>query len=40
MGIPPPRALGIEYVHKKGRVLAGFREREKPYIAEIKSWGA
>jgi len=29
--------LGIKYVHKKGRVLAGFREREKPYIADIKS---
>jgi 23S rRNA (uracil1939-C5)-methyltransferase len=28
--------LGIKYVHKKGRVLAGFREREKPYIADIR----
>jgi 23S rRNA (uracil1939-C5)-methyltransferase len=28
--------LGIKYVHKKGRVLAGFREREKPYIADIE----
>jgi 23S rRNA (uracil1939-C5)-methyltransferase len=28
--------LGVKYVHKKGRVLAGFREREKPYIADIK----
>jgi 23S rRNA (uracil1939-C5)-methyltransferase len=28
--------LGVKYVHKKGRVLAGFREREKPYIAEIR----
>jgi 23S rRNA (uracil1939-C5)-methyltransferase len=28
--------LGIKYVHKKGRVLAGFREREKPYIADIQ----
>src|SRR4029077_12371814 len=27
--------LGIKYVHKKGRVLAGFREREKPYLADI-----
>ena len=27
--------LGVRYVHKKGRVLAGFREREKPYIAEL-----
>ena len=23
--------LGVKYVHKKGRVLAGFRERDKPY---------
>jgi 23S rRNA (uracil1939-C5)-methyltransferase len=29
--------LGIKYVHKKGRVLAGFREREKPYIADLQS---
>jgi 23S rRNA (uracil1939-C5)-methyltransferase len=28
--------LGIKYVHKKGRVLAGFREREKPYIADLQ----
>jgi 23S rRNA (uracil1939-C5)-methyltransferase len=28
--------LGVKYVHKKGRVLAGFREREKPYVADIK----
>jgi 23S rRNA (uracil1939-C5)-methyltransferase len=28
--------LGVKYVHKKGRVLAGFREREKPYLADIK----
>jgi 23S rRNA (uracil1939-C5)-methyltransferase len=28
--------LGVKYVHKKARVLAGFREREKPYIADIK----
>ncbi len=28
--------LGVKYVHKKGRVLAGFREREKPYIADVK----
>ena len=26
----------MKYVHKKGRVLAGFREREKPYIAELR----
>jgi 23S rRNA (uracil1939-C5)-methyltransferase len=28
--------LGIKYVHKKGRVLAGFRERDKPYVADIR----
>jgi 23S rRNA (uracil1939-C5)-methyltransferase len=28
--------LGVKYVHRKGRVLAGFREREKPYIADIR----
>ena len=28
--------LGVKYVHKKGRVLAGFRERDKPYIAELR----
>jgi 23S rRNA (uracil1939-C5)-methyltransferase len=28
--------LGVKYVHKKGRVLAGFRERHKPYIADLK----
>ena len=28
--------LGIKHVHKKGRVLAGFREREKPYIADLR----
>ena len=28
--------LGVKYVRKKGRVLAGFREREKPYIADIR----
>ena len=28
--------LGVKYVHKKGRVLAGFRERDKPYIADIR----
>jgi 23S rRNA (uracil1939-C5)-methyltransferase len=28
--------LGIKYVHKKGRVLAGFRERHKPYIADLR----
>ncbi len=29
--------LGVKYVRKKGRVLAGFREREKPYIADVRS---
>jgi 23S rRNA (uracil1939-C5)-methyltransferase len=28
--------LGLRFVHKKGRVLAGFRERDKPYVADIK----
>ncbi len=28
--------LGVKYVHKKGRVLAGFRERDKPYLADIR----
>jgi len=28
--------LGVKYVHKKDRVLAGFREREKPYLADIR----
>jgi 23S rRNA (uracil1939-C5)-methyltransferase len=28
--------LGVKYVHKKGRVLAGFRERDKPYIADVQ----
>jgi len=28
--------LGVKYVQKKGRVLAGFRERAKPYIADLK----
>jgi 23S rRNA (uracil1939-C5)-methyltransferase len=28
--------LGVKFVHKKGRVLAGFREREKPYIADLR----
>lgn len=28
--------LGVKYVHKKSRVLAGFREREKPYIADVR----
>jgi 23S rRNA (uracil1939-C5)-methyltransferase len=28
--------LGVKYVHKKGRVLAGFRERDKPYVADLR----
>ena len=28
--------LGVKFVHKKGRVLAGFREREKPYVADLE----
>ena len=28
--------LGVKYVHKKGRVLCGFRERDKPYLADIR----
>jgi 23S rRNA (uracil1939-C5)-methyltransferase len=28
--------LGVRYVYKKGRVLAGFREREKPYLADLQ----
>ncbi len=28
--------LGVKFVYKKGRVLAGFREREKPYLADIQ----
>ena len=28
--------LGVKYVHKKGRVLAGFRERAKPYLADLR----
>jgi 23S rRNA (uracil1939-C5)-methyltransferase len=28
--------LGVKHVHKKGRVLAGFRERDKPYIADLR----
>jgi 23S rRNA (uracil1939-C5)-methyltransferase len=27
--------LGVKYVHKKGRVLVGFRERAAPFIAEL-----
>ncbi|MGV0034692.1 MAG: 23S rRNA (uracil(1939)-C(5))-methyltransferase RlmD [Candidatus Azotimanducaceae bacterium WSBS_2022_MAG_OTU7] len=29
--------LGVKYVDKKGRVLVGFREKMKPYIADIDS---
>lgn len=28
--------LGVKYVAKKGRVLVGFRERAKPYVAELE----
>jgi 23S rRNA (uracil1939-C5)-methyltransferase len=28
--------LGLKYVRKKGRVLAGFRERDKPYLADLR----
>jgi 23S rRNA (uracil1939-C5)-methyltransferase len=28
--------LGLKYVHKKSRVLAGFRERDKPYVADLR----
>jgi 23S rRNA (uracil1939-C5)-methyltransferase len=28
--------LGAKYVHKKGRVLAGFRERDKPFLADLE----
>jgi 23S rRNA (uracil1939-C5)-methyltransferase len=28
--------LGVKYVHKKGRVLAGFRERDSAYLADIR----
>jgi len=27
--------LGVKYVRKKARVLVGFRERAKPYVAEL-----
>lgn len=28
--------LGVKYVRKKGRVLVGFREKRKPYLADIQ----
>jgi len=28
--------LAVKFVHKKGRVLAGFREQDKPYVADIR----
>ena len=29
--------LAVKYVEKKGRVLVGFRERNKPYVADMMS---
>jgi 23S rRNA (uracil1939-C5)-methyltransferase len=29
--------LGAKYVHRKGRVVVGFRERAAPYVADLKS---
>jgi 23S rRNA (uracil1939-C5)-methyltransferase len=29
--------LGVKYVDKKGRVLVGFREKRKPYVADMRS---
>lgn len=29
--------LGVKYVHKKQRLLVGFRERNKPYLADMQS---
>ena len=29
--------LGVKYVHKKQRLLIGFRERHKPYLADMQS---
>jgi 23S rRNA (uracil1939-C5)-methyltransferase len=29
--------LGVKYVDKKGRVLVGFREKMKPYIADVEN---
>ncbi len=29
--------LGVKFVEKKGKVLVGFREKMKPYIAEIEN---
>jgi 23S rRNA (uracil1939-C5)-methyltransferase len=28
--------LGVKFVYKKARVLAGFRERDKPYLADLR----
>jgi 23S rRNA (uracil1939-C5)-methyltransferase len=28
--------LGVKFVHKKGRVLVGFRERAAPYVADLE----
>ncbi|MGB6605533.1 MAG: 23S rRNA (uracil(1939)-C(5))-methyltransferase RlmD [Steroidobacteraceae bacterium] len=29
--------LGAKYVHRKGRVVVGFRERVAPYVADLKA---
>ena len=29
--------LGVKYVEKKGRVLVGFREKQKPYITDTRN---
>ncbi|MDJ0834093.1 MAG: 23S rRNA (uracil(1939)-C(5))-methyltransferase RlmD [Gammaproteobacteria bacterium] len=29
--------LGVKYVHKKQRLLIGFRERNKPYLADMQT---
>lgn len=29
--------LGVKYVIKKGRVLVGFRERARPYVADVRN---
>jgi 23S rRNA (uracil1939-C5)-methyltransferase len=29
--------LGVKFVHRKGRVLVGFRERAAPYVAQLEA---